>query len=237
MRYVALHEPARVPVVMCTWKRIHRLSRILEMLAEQDPPVSLYIWNNNARRSGDVDSLLAQSPIPVQSVHCRRNIGSFARFYLARDLASTHEAIIFIDDDQDFGPSMTADQLASFAPESLAGWWAFTYRPGARTYAERDRVEAPLAAADYVGVGGMIADSSVFEERSLFLCPRRYWFIDDIWLSYYAGHVMRWQLRRSCGEFTFARDTLNIDRTLGATKARMFRYLKRRGWDVASTAD
>jgi hypothetical protein len=204
------------------------------MLAEQDPPVALYIWNNDPRRRTDLDALLARSPVPVQSVHCRRNIGSFARFYLARDLAATHDAIVFIDDDQDFGGSMVADQLASFAPRSLAGWWAFTYRPGARTYAQRDRVEVPLAAADYVGIGGMVAHSMVFTQASLFRCPRRYWFVDDIWLSYYASHILGWQLRRSFGEFTFDRDDLNIDLTLGAIKARMFRYLKRRGWTIAS---
>jgi hypothetical protein len=234
MRYVLLREPDRIPVVMCTWKRIHRVPRILEMLAQQDPPAALYIWNNNWRRRSEIDSLLARSPIPVQSVHCRRNIGSFARFYLARDLAPQHDALVFVDDDQNFGSSMIADQLASFAPRTLAGWWAFTYRAGARSYAERDRVEAPLATADYVGVGGLVADSTIFTEPTLFRCPRRYWFVDDIWLSFYASHFMGWQLRRSHAEFSFEPDTLDMDLTLAATKARMFRYLKRRGWNVAA---
>jgi hypothetical protein len=229
-KHAMLIERKRVPVVMCAWKRIHRLPTTLEMLAEQDTPATLYVWNNNRREANRLDSLLLRSPIPAQAIHCARNIGCFGRFYLARDLAGAHDAVVFIDDDQDFGASMVTDQLASFAPGSLAGWWAFTYRPGARSYAERDRVETPLGRADYVGVGGMVADATIFADPSLFGCPRRYWFVDDIWLSYYAHHIRGWQLRRSLAQFTFARDGKDIDLTLGTTKIRMFRYLRRRGW-------
>jgi len=227
-------EPARdrTPVVMAVWKRTDRLARTLELLGEQSAPAALYVWNNNPRRAEEVDRALRDSPVPAQSFHCSRNIGCFGRFYVARELAPSHEAVLFVDDDQDFGPTMVADQLASFEPRSLAGWWAFTYRRGARSYADRDRVAKPFERADYVGVGGMVADTSVFVDPDLFRCPRRYWFVDDIWLSYFAGHRRRWMLRRSRAEFSFAPDDLNIDVTLAATKRRMFRYLKRRGWAV-----
>jgi hypothetical protein len=225
-----LLDRTRVPVVMCAWKRIDRLPTIVEMLATQETPATLHVWNNNRREADRLDSLLLRSPIPAQAVHCTRNIGCFGRFYLARELASTHDAVIFIDDDQDFGSSMVTDQLASFAKETLAGWWAFNYRPGARSYGDRDRVETPLDGADYVGVGGMVADTTIFSDPSLFACPRRYWFVDDIWLSYYAGHVRGWELRRSRAEFAFVPDGKDLDLTLGTTKVRMFRYLRRRGW-------
>jgi hypothetical protein len=225
-------ERNRTPVIMAVWKRVERLPRTLELLAEQDLPATLYVWNNNRKESGIVDRAIRASPIPAQSFHCSRNIGCFGRFYLARELAGSHAAALFVDDDQDFGPTMIADQLASFESKSLAGWWAFRYRTGARSYAERDRVDVPLGPADYVGVGGMVADASVFTDPRLFRCPRRYWFVDDIWLSYFAGHVRGWSLRRSLAEFDFAVDGLNIDTTLAATKRRMFRYLKRRGWSV-----
>jgi hypothetical protein len=230
-----LIERNRTPVIMAVWKRIERLPRTLELLADQDLPATLYVWNNNRREADRVDQALAGGPIPAQSFHCPRNIGCFGRFYLARELAGESDAVVFIDDDQDFGRSMTSDQLASFAPRSLAGWWAFTYRPGARSYAERDRVETPLDPADYVGVGGMVADASVFTDPGLFRCPRRYWFVDDMWLSYYASDVHGWTLRRSLADFEFAPDGHDIDLTLAATKKRMFRYLKRRGWSVAAS--
>lgn len=230
---VSLFDRTRVPVVMCTWKRIERLPRTLELLAEQDTPASLYVWNNNRRESSRIDELLANGAVPAQSVHCSRNIGCFGRFYLARELAQAHETVLFIDDDQDFGRTMVGDQLASFRPASLAGWWAFDYRRGARSYAERDRVDEPGSSADYVGVGGMVADASIFADAGLFGCPRRYWFVDDLWLSYYATQVRGWELRRSRAEFRFAADGQDVDLTLWITKVRMFRYLKRRGWSVA----
>jgi hypothetical protein len=128
---------------------------------------------------------------------------------------------------------MVADQLASFEPASLAGWWAFTYLPTARSHGERNRVETPFASAEYVGVGGMIADARVFCDPALFRCPRRYWFVDDMWLSFFASQIRGWRLRRSLADFWFASDGQDLDLTLGVTKIRMFRYLKRRGWEVA----
>jgi hypothetical protein len=232
--YAALIERERIPVVMCAWKRIERLPRTLEMLAQQEMPASLYVWNNNRREADRVDTFVAGSPIPAQAVHCSRNIGCFGRFYLAREIAHAHDKVLFIDDDQDFGPSMVGDQVASFGDRSLAGWWAFRYRRGARSHGERDRVEIPLKPAEYVGVGGMVADATIFTDRGLFRCPRRYWFVDDMWLSYYASEIRGWQLRRSLAEFQFAPDGHDLDLTLGVTKIRMFRYLKRRGWNVAS---
>jgi hypothetical protein len=234
VRYTTLVEEGRVPVIMCVWKRIDRFRRTLELLAEQDTPVALYVWNNNFGEAARLDSLLLRSPVPAQSIHSRRNIGCFGRFYLARELADTHDVVLFIDDDQEFDRTMATDQLASFEAESLAGWWAFKYLPGARSYAERVRVDTPLAPVDYLGVGGLVADARIFREPALFRCPRRYWFVDDIWLSYYAGHVHRWQLRRSLAEFRFHSDEKDVHETLWPTKVRMFRYLKRSGWGVSS---
>jgi hypothetical protein len=234
-RYTTMVERDRVPVVMCVWKRIDRVAETLRILGEQDTDASLYVWNNNPREARRLDALLGRSPVPAESVHATRNIGPFGRFYIARDLADAHEAVLFIDDDQDFGPSMVSDQLASFAPKTLASWWAFTYRSGARSYAERDRVPTPFEAAEYVGVGGMVADAAIFKDPALFGCPRRYWFVDDLWLSYFAGHVHGWSLCRSCADFSFAADGEDLDLTLVMTKIRMFRYLKRRGWRVGGS--
>lgn len=225
----------RVPVVMCIWKRITRLPRTLEQLALQDTPAKLYVWNNDRRAAEHVDEMLTRSPIPVESAHSTRNIGGFGRFYVARELAAKNDAVLFIDDDQDFGPTMVSDQLGSHTHGSISGWWAFTFRPDARSYAERDRVETPLAPADYVGTGGMVVDPSIFVDSHVFRCPRRYWFgVEDLWLSYYASEIHRWPLRRSRAEFVFVSDGKDIDLTLGATKLRMFRYLMRRGWKLPS---
>lgn len=233
MAYATLLERDRIPVIMCTWRRIDRLPRTLELLAEQDTPAVLYVWNNSLREADRVDAVLAQSAVPAQSVHCKRNIGGFGRFYLARELADSHEALLFIDDDQDFGSTMISDQLASFEPDTLAGWWAWTFLPGAHSYGERTRVQTPLEPADYVGTCGMVSAAAIFRDPALFRCPRRYWFVEDVWLCYHARQALGWRLRRSFAEFVFVSDDKNIDRTLLATKPRMFRYLKRRGWDVA----
>ena len=61
----------------------------------------------------------------------------------------------------------------------------------------------------YVGTGGMVADTGVFTDDALFACPPRYWFMEDIWLSYYARAVRGWQLYRSSAEIGMIHDEKN----------------------------
>ena len=77
----------------------------------------------------------------------------------------------------------------------------------------------------------MISDTQIFLEPGLFNCPRRFWFVEDLWLSYYADHMLGWSLFKSGASVLTAPDDLGQFLTLGATKDLMFRYLVRQGWD------
>jgi len=81
----------------------------------------------------------------------------------------------------------------------------------------------------------MIADTAVFRDPRLFRCPRRYWFIEDIWLCYVAGYLCGYDLFRSPADFEFesAQDEHALYRTVGRAKWAFHRHLIRRGWDPA----
>jgi hypothetical protein len=217
----------RLPVIFCTWRRLGRLRHTLAQLAAQDIPVQVLIWNNSPDRAS-VDAVATTAGIPVTVHHSPRNIGGFGRFYLAREAAEAgHRSVVFIDDDQNFGPETVRDLLSGYRPHSLSGWWAFRFTGAA--YGDRVR-SAPGDDASYVGTGGMVADAAVFCDSRLFECPRRFWFAEDLWLSYVAAHLCGFDLYRSPAQFEAVQDGHALYLSLGRTKWKLQRYLIRRGW-------
>jgi Glycosyl transferase family 2 len=217
-----------LPVIFCTWHRLDRLPRTLALLAAQNVPVQALIWNNSPAR-GEVEAAATSASIPVCVYHSPRNIGGFGRFYLARAAARAgHERVVFIDDDQEFGPDTIARLLADHCPRTLSGWWAWRFRSD--DYGNRDRASRD-EPAHYVGTCGMIADSAVFGDWRLFRCPRRFWFIEDLWLCYVASHLAGYGMHCSGAKFEAAEDKHALYVTLGGAKQRFLRYLIRQGWD------
>jgi hypothetical protein len=221
----------RLPVIFCTWRRLERLEHTLAQLAAQDIPVQVLIWNNSPERSR-VDAAAASAAsaaLPVAVHHSRRNIGGFGRFYLAREAREAgHKSVVFIDDDQDFGPATISELLDHHRPGSLSGWWAFRFTGSG--YGGRVRC-APGEPASYVGTGGMIIDTAVFGDSRLFRCPRRFWFVEDLWLCYAAERHAHYELFRSTAQFDTTEDGHALYRSLGQTKWKFLHYLMRQGWD------
>jgi hypothetical protein len=198
-------------------------------------PVQVLIWNNSPERAA-VEAAAASASIDVVIHHSARNVGGFGRFYLAREAAEAgHRSVVFIDDDQDFGPTTVSDLLARHRPQSLSGWWAF--RSTGTGYGDRVRC-APDEAASYVGTGGMITDTAVFRDSRLFRCPRRYWYAEDLWLCYVADRHAGFEMFRSPAQFESTEDRHALYLALGRTKWQFQRYLIRHGWKpVRPSAD
>lgn len=189
----------------------------------------LYVWNNNAKTVKQIDRMAADAAIPVTVIHSKTNIGGFGRFYYARELADKYKYIIFIDDDQMLGESALATLWREAGPNRISGWWAYNFLTS-RSYWLRLRALRGRTAA-YIGTCGMIADSSIFKDDRLFECPKEFWFVEDLWLSYFASHVHNWQLQRSWAKFWFLPDAKNQFAGLMSQKGRFLRYLRSCGWD------
>jgi Glycosyl transferase family 2 len=224
-----------VPVVMCLWKRLDRLERTIRLLANQTyRSVELHLWNNDPASRGIVDEIVSETKgLSIDVVHSSWNVGSFGRFYLARELAPTQPRVIILDDDQTFSESLVSTLVDEFEPRTLTGFWAFNFT-AADEYGARVAAR-PGERVKYCGPGGMIADSTIFLEPGLYRCPRRFWYADDLWLSYYADHVLGWELRKSRVDITMDNDDLDQFRYLYPTKTRLLTHLVRAGWDVLET--
>jgi glycosyltransferase involved in cell wall biosynthesis len=236
-RFEPRTPPARdaLPVVMCVWRRGDRLRRTIELLeAQTHAPVELYLWNNNSALVPLVEREARAAGIRVAATHSARNVGGFGRFFYARELAASHPYVVFFDDDQEFDNRLVETFAAEAAPRTISAYWAFRF-VDADEYAARVGL-APGEQADYCGTNGMICDTSVFRDVRLFTCPRRYWFVEDLWLSYFASGVLGWELRKSAAELTEVDDSLNQFTRLGDTKTRLLRYLTRNGWIVGDPA-
>lgn len=224
---VSIPDSGKVPVIFCTWKRLTRLPHTLEMLAAQDMAVQALIWDNSGQ-ADLVDKAVSTARLPVTVHHSSRNIGGFGRFYLARAAAeSGHQVVVFIDDDQDFGHEAIRRLLSGHEPRTITGAWAFRFT--GKHYYTREKCGSGQAA-NYVGTGAMVADAELFSDTRLFTCPRRFWFAEDLWLSFIAQHLSGYTLSGSSASVKEVLDGHNQWVTLWWVKDRLRRYTARRGW-------
>lgn len=219
-----------VPVVLCVWRRLHRLPETIALLERQEGSrVELHVWNNAPRARALVDSIAQRaSGIAVHVTHSSRNVGGFGRFYVARALAARHPFAIFIDDDIAFSSTLASDLIAEAGPRSMSGHWAFHLESPSDFSARSEALPGELV--DYCGTGGMVTDTSIFLEPALFQCPRRFWFIEDLWLSYFASQVLGWELRKSSAAFQMSYDGVDQFVYLRRRKSAFLRHLVEAGW-------
>lgn len=222
----------RIPVVMCLWDRLDRLPKTLRSLQHSlGVRADVYLWNNRGAAADRVlrdvrrscESSSAGSAPRVTVATSEVNIGGFGRFYWARELAARHPFVVFLDDDQMLDAFSLGELAAEATPRAMRAVWA--YRFESRTHYWRRRQVGPGEPAQYLGTGGMVADSSVFLDDAVFGCPPRYWFVEDLWLSYVARAKLGWSLRRSRAEIGMIFDGKNQLRDLRQTKDEFFRML------------
>jgi hypothetical protein len=229
---IRIPESGGVPVIFCTWRRLERLPLMLEMLAAQDVAVQALIWDNSGQPE-TVGKAVSDACIPVAVHHSSRNIGGFGRFYLARSAAETgHHAVVFVDDDQDFGPGAIRELLSAYKLRSISSAWAFRFT--GKHYDSRERC-APGETAHYLGTGSMVADTAIFTDPRLFACPRRFWFVEDLWLCFVAQHLNGYALTGCSARMKEVTDGRNQSFVLWWVKDRLRRYTARRGWLRATT--
>lgn len=220
------------PVVMCAYKRLERLSTTLRQLSEQvSCNAEVYIWNNSALEAPYVGRTISQYPSMAINLHnSKLNIGGFGRFYYAREIAHKYPAVIFIDDDVDLDPTCLLALAKEFRPRTIHSFFTFKFTSKRNFFDRND--SNPGEEVDYCGTGGMICDTSIFLKDGLFRCPAEYSFVEDVWLSFYASHVMGWKLYKSASPICIVPDEKNQYVHLRDTKQEFFSYLLDLGWDV-----
>lgn len=200
------HEPTlpidtslKVAVLLLTWKRPELLKNALETLAIQTyTDFTLFISNANEGIVERVDAEVApfREKMDINVIHTSNERKGFRRFDLSKELHQEgYDTILFIDDDVRFSARYVEVALSQYEPKSYKSWWA--WRLNGRPYKlpeDRTRVEKPAERVDYCGTGVSIVDISIFSHEELFDYPPDGLHIEDLWLSYFADHVLGWKL-------------------------------------------
>jgi len=226
-----------LPIIMCTWQREEGFQSVVEQLNIQDfQDFHLFVWNNNPEKNEFFESTLREkSKFNATIYNSKKNIGGFGRFYLARHLQREKFKgfCVFIDDDQTFGK----DSLSIFIKEAnkreISSQWAWKLR-SLEYYGADNRINVNGGeTVDYCGTGGMVCDLDIFKEDALFECPQKYWFIEDLWLSFYANHYKGYILRKSSANFINGSDEHNLFDKVKHLKSPMVKDLvENYGWKI-----
>jgi len=221
-----------VPVVMCVWQRVGFLPATIAQLERQvGVRPELHLWVNNPDAAGDVQRMAATAAIPVHVTVSPQNIGGIGRFHAARELADTHPYVVFIDDDQVFDEHALATLIGEAGHGRLCAQYAFQLECP-HSYWQR-RLPRPGDWVQYAGTGGMVADTAIFRDPRVFDCPARFRFVEDLWLSYFAEHVLGWSLVRSAAWFAQIDDGRNQWSSMPTDfKSEFLRHLVAGGWQV-----
>ncbi|MGA8259107.1 MAG: glycosyltransferase [Arenicellales bacterium] len=222
-----------IPVFMCTWKRPHLFASTIQQLASQrGVNAQLHVWNNNPDIVRVLDDFVGshELQIPVSVVHSDRNIGSIARFHLARDHFDGSEFVAFIDDDQKFNEEFLETLWSNRVTGGVAATYARTILKG-ESYIHRGHPK-PGDPVNYCGPGGMILDSSCLLVEELHDIPGEFWMFDDLWFSYIMNHRLRAPMYKSTASVSMIDKDNDTSHLLYDQKSAFLEYLRGHGWNV-----
>jgi glycosyltransferase involved in cell wall biosynthesis len=228
-------EKGILPVIMCVWKRVEGFDKIIKQLNNQDyKNFKLFIWNNNTELKHDFENILKKVNFNYEIMHSETNIGGFGRFYYAskiRRKPGYMDYCVFIDDDQTFNNNLLTTFISEIEPKTIKSQWGWKFN-GLNYYKNRVNVK-PGEEIHYAGTGGMVADMRVFEDEELYSCDEKYWFVEDLWLSYFANKIHGYKLVKSSAFVKNGDDEHSLYKRVLDVKTPMLNYLiNKLKWDI-----
>ncbi|MHA1830037.1 MAG: glycosyltransferase family 2 protein [Candidatus Helarchaeota archaeon] len=229
---VIISKKPKIALIMCVWHRFKNLKNTLILLNHQTyKNFDVYLWNNNPNIKKDVNTLI-KSYNNTYVLHSNRDEGGFGRFLCAKKLVNDYQYFIFIDDDQVFDSYLIETFLSMSKPKSIYSWWSWRFDPNHLDYWNRKRV-GHGEWAHYCGTGGMIIDHNIFRYDRLFKIPKRYYFIEDLWLSYIANHDLNYELYGISVNIDILMDHKDQSNNMIELKREFLDYLvKKLGWTL-----
>jgi len=224
-----------LPVIMCVWKRVEGFKKVVNQLNLQTfKKFKLFIWNNNVEIKDEFEDVLKFAKFEYEIFHSVDNIGGFGRFYYAgqiRRKPGLMDYCVFIDDDQTFGNELLDVFYNEREYNTIKSQWGWKFS-GLNYYSDR----IPVSVGEdihYAGTGGMIADMKVFEDEELFLCRKEYWYVEDLWLSYFANKKHGYRLVKSGVLMKNGDDEHSLYKVVKDVKTPMLNYLiNDERWDI-----
>jgi glycosyltransferase involved in cell wall biosynthesis len=184
-----------------TWKRIPDLKETLKELSVQThKDFEVYLSNGNLEQASQVDKYVNQykDKLNIRVSHDGNEHRSFRRLLAARKLAQEGtEIIMFLDDDVQIPPTYVAKCLSQYTPKAYHSGFAWTFHnQGKNYYKYRTRRWDNKHKIHYCGTGMSMIDATVFlDDRLIDDAPDGALTIEDLWLSYFVDHILKWDLK------------------------------------------
>lgn len=208
-------DPNGILIILCCWKRPQNIVSTLTDLNNQTfiskhkRQINLCIWNNNYETKEELDTFINKykKNILVSIYHSKVNIGGISRFVLTKYVCDIvdFDRVIFIDDDQMFKNTFVEVINNKFQKKSGYHWYGKIfykdkgYWDAWKNYKNRNRTDFDYTNFDdtylhYGATCSMIIDTDIFKIDDFYLINKKYQFVEDLWMSYYAvtklGYVL-----------------------------------------------
>jgi GT2 family glycosyltransferase len=192
----------KVVVVLLTWQRINNLKTTLASLSRQTyKNFDVYISNANHDRKGLIERYVHYAKqsrkLNVEVSHDSNERFAWRRFDVGRKLAKQgYDVVLFIDDDVTFPLDYVAKMIKAYEPNTYASNFAWSFQDkGSDYYKKRTKAKSTSEEVHYCGTGVSMIDASIFLDNDIQKAPEAFYVVEDLWLSYYAQHVLGWKLK------------------------------------------
>jgi glycosyltransferase involved in cell wall biosynthesis len=197
-----IDENIKAVVVLLTWQRINNLKNTLGLLEKQTyKNFDIHISNANLTDRAKMTiekyvSVYRSKGMNISTTHDGNDIKAFRRFTVGKQLAEQgYNVVMFVDDDISFPSRYVQRCLEQYEPKSYKSGFAWSFHNnGSSYYKYRTRHWDNDKQIHYCGTGISMVDASIFLEKGLLEAPEAAYKIEDLWLSYYVQHVMKWKL-------------------------------------------
>lgn len=202
-------EKSKTALILCIYRRLENLSSTLISINKQtNTNFDFYISNNTGgEMNKKIFSIVHKniSKINYKIYNHYNEHKQFSRFIIARDLAKEgYEKIIFIDDDEIIPLSFVQNCIDQYEEDTLKSFYA--HKIINNNYWRKEKLK-PDEFGEYAGTGGLICSSKIFLDDKFFECPKEYYIIDDLWLSYYAVKILKYKIKLLETKIEFIKDT------------------------------
>lgn len=200
-------KKSKFALIMCTYLRLENLPKTYDFLAAQtNHDFDFYICDNSNNDPHLLNTTKKKEKFFKNNVFIKeyKNKQSiFGRFYLAKELAKQgYEIIVFIDDDQRLPEYFIDDCYSQYEPDTIKSFYAHVV---VGDYWKKE-MSTMYEEANYLGGGGLLCNAKLFLDEEFFKCPKEYWILDDLWLSYYIANFTNYKMKRLSTNITFMVD-------------------------------
>jgi alpha-N-acetylglucosamine transferase len=192
----------KIVVIVLTWKRQSGLKLALKRLSQQHgPSFKTHISNGDLDSCKAIDQIsnyfIESKGMDIEVTHDGNNYSCFRRFMIAREYAEMgYDIVLFLDDDITIPRNYVDEFVKAFEPETYHSNYAWTFQDsGQDYYKKRTRIFHNDEPIKYLGAGVSMLDPKIFLDDRLFDVLDNRYDIDDLWMSYFADHVLGWKLK------------------------------------------